>query len=92
VYASLPLRRAGQCSFGRRGVTNGIRADPRGCGTCSRALRRDVPGYGSVCGHLAHGACGSAWDTRHGIWRRHWMYGCRVGPMRTSGPLRGGVM
>jgi hypothetical protein len=37
-------------------VTNGIRADPRGCV------------YGSVCGHIAHDACGPGWDTRHGIW------------------------
>jgi hypothetical protein len=33
-----PYGRAGRCGFGGRGVTNGIRADPRGCA------------YGSVCG------------------------------------------
>jgi hypothetical protein len=44
-------------------VTNGVRADPRGCA------------YGSVCGHMTHGACGLGWDTRHGIWRRHWTCG-----------------
>jgi hypothetical protein len=38
--------RAERCGFGRRGVTNDIRADPHGCA------------YGSVCGHRAHGACG----------------------------------
>ena len=24
--------------------------------------KRDVPGYGLVCGHMAHGARGSRWD------------------------------
>jgi hypothetical protein len=26
-----PYKRAGRCGFGGQGVTNGIRADPRGC-------------------------------------------------------------
>jgi hypothetical protein len=41
-----PYGRAGRCGYGGRGVTNGIRANPRGCV------------YGSVCGHRANGACG----------------------------------
>jgi hypothetical protein len=41
-----PYGRTGQCGFGGRVVTNGIRADPCGCA------------YGSVCAHRAHGACG----------------------------------
>jgi hypothetical protein len=58
-----PYRRAGRCGFGGRGVTNGIRADPRGCA------------YGSVCGHRAHGACGP--EMGHTTWHmgRHWTYG-----------------
>jgi hypothetical protein len=36
-----------EAAHGRRGVIIGIKADPRGCA------------YGSVCGHRAHGACGS---------------------------------
>jgi hypothetical protein len=55
--------RARRSSFGGRGVTNGIRADPRGCA------------YGSVCGHRASGACGP--EMGHTTWHmgRHWMYG-----------------
>ena len=44
--------------------------------------------YGSVCGHMAHDVCGPGWNTRYGIWRRHWTYGW-VGPMRTLDPLKG---
>jgi hypothetical protein len=56
-------RRGRQCSFGGRGVTNGIRAEPHGCA------------YGSVCGHRAHGACGP--EMGHTTWHmgRHWTYG-----------------
>jgi hypothetical protein len=78
VYVCSPLRkgwavrlwwagcykgRAGRCGFGRQGVTNGIRADPRGCV------------YGSVCGHRVHGACGPGMG--HMAWHmgQHWMYG-----------------
>jgi hypothetical protein len=58
-----PHRRARRCGFGGRGVTNGIRADPRGCV------------YGSVCGHRVHGACGP--EMGHTTWHmgRHWTYG-----------------
>jgi hypothetical protein len=58
-----PYGRAERCGFGGRGVTNGIRADPRGCA------------YGSVCVHRAHGACGA--EMGHTTWHmgRHWMYG-----------------
>jgi hypothetical protein len=54
---------AERCGFGGRGVTNGIRADPRGYT------------YGSVCGHKAHGACGP--EMGHTEWHmgRHWTYG-----------------
>jgi hypothetical protein len=57
--------RARRCSFGGRGVTSGIRPDPRGCA------------YGSVCGHSARDACGP--DMGHTTWHmgRHWMYGLR---------------
>jgi hypothetical protein len=56
-----PYGRAGWCSFGGRGVTNGIRADPHGCA------------YGWVCGHRVHGACGP--EMGHTAWHmgRHWM-------------------
>jgi hypothetical protein len=37
-----PYGRVGRCAFGKRGVTNSIRADPRGCV------------YGSVCEHRVH--------------------------------------
>jgi hypothetical protein len=57
-----PYGRAGWCGFGGRGVTNGIRADPRGCA------------YGSVCVHRAHGACGP--EMGHTAWHmgRNWTY------------------
>jgi hypothetical protein len=55
--------RARRCSFGGRGVRNGIRADPRGCT------------YGSAYGHRAHGGRGP--EMGHTIWHmgRHWTYG-----------------
>jgi hypothetical protein len=73
-----PYGRAGRCGFGGRGVTNGIRADPRGCA------------YGSVCGHRAHGACGP--EVRHTAWyiSRHWMYG-RALRGKVPGHLLGSV-
>jgi hypothetical protein len=55
VYADPPLERAGLYGVEGWGVINGIIADPRGCS------------YGSVCRHMAHGACGPGWDTWHGI-------------------------
>jgi hypothetical protein len=62
-----PYRRAGQRGFGGRGVTNGIRANPRGCVN------------GSVCGHSVHGACGH--EMGHTTWHmgRHWTYGRALG-------------
>jgi hypothetical protein len=79
VYACPPYGRARRCGFGGWGVTNGIRADPRGCAYGSvcrhrahdaygRALRGKVPGHllESVCGHMhAHVGLGSG--TRHGV-------------------------
>jgi hypothetical protein len=58
-----PYGRARRCGFGGRGVTSGMRADPRGCA------------YGSVCGHMAHGVCGL--EMGHTAWHmgRHWTYG-----------------
>lgn len=61
------------CSYGGRAVTNGMRADSRGCA------------YGSVCGHLAHGASGFC--LRHMAWhmapaldvRMHTKRGCVSG-------------
>jgi hypothetical protein len=55
--------RTRRCGFGGRGVTNGIKADPRGCA------------YGLVCRHRAHGACGP--EMGHTTWHmgRHWTYG-----------------
>jgi hypothetical protein len=58
-----PYGRAWRCGFGRQGVTNGIRADPRGCA------------YGSVCEHRAHGACGPEMGRTTWHMGRHWMYG-----------------
>jgi hypothetical protein len=58
--------RARRCGFGGRGVTNGIRADLRGCA------------YGSVCRHRAHGAC---WpEIKHTACHMgwHWTYGCAL--------------
>jgi hypothetical protein len=49
-----PYGRVGRCGFGGQGVTNGIRADPRGCA------------YGSVCGYRAHDACGP--EMGHTAW------------------------
>jgi hypothetical protein len=61
-----PYGRAGRYGFGGRGVTNGIRVDPCGCV------------YGSVCGHMAHGACGP--EMGHTAWHmgRHWTYSLAV--------------
>jgi hypothetical protein len=58
-----PYGRDGRCDFGERGVTNGIRADPRGCA------------YMLVSGHRAHVVCGP--ETGHTAWHmgRHWTYG-----------------
>jgi hypothetical protein len=73
-----PYGRAGRCGFGGRGVTNGIRADPRGCT------------YGSVCGHRAHGACGP--EMGHTTWYlgRHWKHG-RALRGKVPGHLLGSV-
>jgi hypothetical protein len=62
VYVCSPLRKGWRCDFGGQGVINGIRADPHGCA------------YGSVCGHRAHGACGTGMG--HMTWHmgRHWTY------------------
>jgi hypothetical protein len=57
-----PYGRVGLCDFGGQGVTNGIRAVPRGCA------------YRSVRGHRAHGACGP--EMGHTAWHngRHRTY------------------
>jgi hypothetical protein len=55
--------RAGWCGFSGRGVTNGIRADPRGCP------------YRSVCGERVHGACGSKMGHMAWYTGQHWTYG-----------------
>jgi hypothetical protein len=53
MYGCPLLERVGRCGFGGQGITNGIRADPRGCT------------YGSACGHRAHVACGP--EMGHGM-------------------------
>jgi hypothetical protein len=58
-----PYGRAGQCGFGGRGVTSGIRADPRGCA------------YGSMCGYREHDACGPEMGHMVSHMGRHWTYG-----------------
>jgi hypothetical protein len=58
-----PYGRAGRFGFGGQGVTNGIRANHRGCT------------YGSVCGHRAHGACGPGMGHTACNMGRHWTYG-----------------
>jgi hypothetical protein len=58
-----PYERVGRCSFGGKGVTNGIGADPCGCA------------YGLVCGHMVHGACGLEMGHTASHMGQHWTYG-----------------
>jgi hypothetical protein len=75
-----PYGRAGRCGFGGRGVTNGIRADPRGCAyrsVCALDVRSCAKREGSwtfVRVSVRTYACACGPGMGHTAWRmgRHW--------------------